>query len=145
MVVAARTQKTHAHPYLRGGSDAIDDVLGAVFLWNDAALDSDGVIAIEAGGHFLLQRGLWQQVPGKLLDGELIKRQIAVVGVDHPIAPRPHVTVGVVLITVGVGVAGGVEPVAGHVLAIPWRGQQAVDGFLKCLGRLVGDEGIQFF
>ena len=123
VIMAAGAKEAHAHPHLCSGGDAVDDVLSTVFLWDNAALDGDGVVAVEAGGHLLLQRGVGQQIAGKLLDGELIKGKVAVVGIDYPIPPRPHVAVGVVLITVGVCVARGIEPIARHVFAVPWRGE----------------------
>ena len=45
---------------------------------------------------------------------------------------------------VGVGVAGGVEPVEGHPFAEVRAGEQAVDEFLVGVGVFVGDEGFDF-
>ena len=58
---------------------------------------------------------------------ELVERLVAVEGGDHPVAPGPHGPGEVVLVAVGVGVAGRVEPVHGHALAVARRGQQAID------------------
>ena len=68
-----------------------------------------------------------QQVAGQLFDGELVERHVAVEGVDHPVAIRPDLAVVVEVDAVGVGVAGGVEPVAAAVLAPVRRGQQLID------------------
>ena len=144
MIVAAGTEEAHAKPHLGGSGHAVDDVLGAVFLVDNTALNGDGVVAIETGGDALLQRGVGEQIAGQLFDGELVEGEVAVVGVDNPITPRPHVAVGVVLVTVGVGIAGGIEPIARHMFAVARRGEEAVDGFLECLGRFVGEEGVEF-
>ena len=73
------------------------------------------------------RRGPGQQVAGQLPGDELVVRQIGVEGLDDPVAPGPHGAIDVGLVAVGVGVAGQVEPVDGHALAEPGRGQQAVD------------------
>ena len=46
------------------------------------------------------------------------------------------------MVAVRVGVAGGVEPVDRHALAVVRRGQQAIDDLLVGVGRCVGEEGI---
>ena len=68
-----------------------------------------------------------QQVAGELLDGELVERQVAVEGVDDPVAVGPDLAVVVEVDAVRVGVAGGVEPVAAAVLAPVRRCQQPLD------------------
>ena len=95
MIVAARAAHRQAQPDGRRGFDAIDDVLDGVLFGDDAAFGVGAMIAIEAGGDVLLERGIGQQIAGQLLDRELIERQVAVVGLDHPIAPPPHVAVAV--------------------------------------------------
>ncbi len=74
--------------------------------------------------------GFGQQVAGELLDREPVERQVAVVRVDHPVAPALHDARAVGLIAVGVGVPRGVEPAGRHPLAEARRAQQAVDHFL---------------
>ena len=70
------------------------------------------------------ERGIGQQVAGELLDCEPVERHVAVEGVDHPIAIRPHLAVIVDVEAVRVGVARGVEPVAGAMLALMLRREQ---------------------
>ena len=82
------------------------------------------------------RRGVGEQVAGDLLDGELVERQVVVHRRDHPVAPGPHRARGVGLVAVGVGVAGGVEPVERHALAVARRGQQAIHDLLVGVGRL---------
>ncbi len=90
----------------------------------------------------LRQRGPGQQVAGDLLDREPVERLVGVERGDHPVAPRPHGTGEVVLKTVGVGVAGAVEPVHGHAFAVRRRCQQSFDQPLVGAGRAVGQEGV---
>ena len=87
---------------------------------------------------------LRQQVAGELLDGEAVVGQVAIEGVDHPIAPGPHLLFRIDLVAVRIGVAGGIEPVDGHALAVARRGEQAVDHLLVGVGGAVGEERIEF-
>ena len=73
------------------------------------------------------RRGARQEVAGDLVDHEAVERLVAVEGGDDPVAPGPHGPGEVVLKAVGVGVAGAVEPVHRHPLAVVRRGEQAVD------------------
>ena len=54
--------------------------------------DMDNIrVAMNRGGGDLLRGCIGKQIPRELFDGELIVRQVAVEGVDHPIAIRPDV------------------------------------------------------
>ena len=68
-----------------------------------------------------------QQVAGDLLDDEPVVGQVAVEGVDDPVAIEPDVPRLVLLEAVGVGVPGRVEPVPAPALAVVRARQQAVD------------------
>ena len=83
-----------------------------------------------------------QQVAGQLLDRELVERQVAVEGVDDPVAVLPDRARGVDAVAVGVGVAGQVEPVPAPALAVVRRGEQPVDQPLVGVGPGVGEEGL---
>ena len=83
-----------------------------------------------------------EHVAGDLLQRELVERQIAVERVDDPIAPAPHVALGVGLISVGIGIARRVEPLRGHPLAISRRRKQAIDDLLVRVRRFVVHERI---
>ncbi len=102
------------------------------------------MVAVEARGDLVFQRSAAQQVAGELFDCEAIERQVAVVGLDHPIAPAPHVANTVVLVAAGVGIAGGVQPAGSHPLAVARRSQQTVDHPLVGVGRSVGHERRDF-
>ena len=71
-----------------------------------------------------------QQVAGDLLDDELVVGQVAVERVDDPVAIEPDAARLVLLEAVGVGVAGGVEPVPAPALAVVRRGEQPLDQLL---------------
>ena len=79
---------------------------------------------------------------------ELVKRQVAVEGVHHPVAVSPGLGqlatgraglgVGVVI----VGVARHVEPVPSPALAVCRRIQEPVDNTIECDRRLIREERI---
>ena len=123
MIMTTRTQKTHAHPNLSSGCDTINDIFSPIFLVDHTTLNGNRVVAVKPGGNFLVQISIRQEITCKLFDGKLIKRQVTVVGINHPVTPGPHAAMGVVLVTVGVGVASCIKPVASHVLPVTWRGQ----------------------
>src|SRR5688572_5961104 len=85
--------------------DAIDDRADAKLILIDAAFGVERRVAMEAGRQPLLKRRLAEQVPGQLLDRELVERQVAIDGVNDPvpIAPglRPWLVI-VVAVRVGI-------------------------------------------
>ena len=145
VVVAARAAEGKAEEDGGRGFDAVDDLFGEVFLGHNAVFGVNAVVAVEAGGYDLGGRGVGQEVAGELLDDELVVGLVGVEGVNHPVAPAPHVARAVVLIAVGVGVAGGVEPAGGHAFAVAGGLEQAVDGVFEGLRGGVGEEGVEFF
>ena len=70
VVVALGAADGQAEPDGARGVDAVDDVGGLVLGGDRAALVVDHVVAVEPAGDLLLERGVRQQVAGKLLDGE---------------------------------------------------------------------------
>ena len=90
---------------------------------------------MKTGRQFFGEPGPGQHVTGELLDGKLVVGDIAVDGVDHPVAPdprrRPHV---VLLVTVAVGVSRLIKPVASPMFAKRIRGQQTVHELSVGLG-----------
>ena len=80
-------------------------------------------------------------VAGELLKEKPIVGEIAVEGVDHPVAIRPGmVAERVVFIAPRVGVADDVEPVLRPAFAVSRRREQPVDEGLDGLRARVGDE-----
>ena len=106
---------------------AVGGVVGEVLLDDRAAFIGRRVAALEAGGDALLFGGVGEQVAGELLECELVEGLIAVEGLHDPVAVRPHLAIGVEVQAVRVGVAGGVEPVAGAVFAVGRQGHQLID------------------
>ena len=64
VIVATRAAERETQPCGAGGFHSINHRLHAPLLGDDAAFAVDAVVAIETGGHLLLQRRLWQHVPG---------------------------------------------------------------------------------
>ncbi len=135
VVVAAGTTHRHGHPDSGSGLYAIDHILGLILLGNRATFEIDHVVAIESGGKLLLRRCVRQQVAGQLLGGELVKRQVAIEGTNHPIAPVPHIAVAVDVIPVRIGVARQIEPLHRHSLAVTRRAKQPVHLFFVSVRR----------
>ena len=118
VVVAPRAPERQAQPHGRGRRYPIDHVLHQELFGDDAPLAVLAVVPVEGGGDSLAQRGFGEQVAGKLFDGELIKRHVGVVGIDHPVAVPPHGSFGIGLIPAGVSIPGAVQPLDGHPLPV---------------------------
>ena len=88
--------------------------------------------------------GNGHQIAGKLLDHELVVREIAVVGVDHPIAPGVLIAGKILFVAIAVGITGGVEPVPRPLFAEVRRGEQSIDLLFVGVGVLVAQEFVQF-
>ena len=92
------------------------------------------MVTMEGGGDDLVAGGVREQVAGELLDGEGVERLVVVEGLDHPIAVRPHRALRVALEAVGIGIAGEVEPLHRHVLAVVRRSHESIEGLGPGLG-----------
>ena len=112
-----------------GGVDAVGDVFGVIFGFDDATFSGEDVIAIEAGGDFLAESGIGEEVSGELFGEELVPGHVVEEGVDDPVAPGPHGASFVVVVAICVGVAGEVEPVCGESFCGGGRGEELVDSF----------------
>ena len=79
-----------------------------------------------------------QQIAGKLLGQELVVGQIAVEGINHPIAIAPHIAEGVLLIALAVSVTRHVEPYSRPTLTVGRRGEQPIHPeFVSISGAIV--------
>ena len=129
-----------AHPGVRHRGRAVDGVAEEQLVVDRAALARRDVAPREPGGDLLVGRGIRQQVAGELPDRELVERKILVEGLHDPVAVEPHLPFVVEMQPVGVGIAGVVEPVAGHLLAVVRAREQFLDELGIGVGRGVGDE-----
>lgn len=106
MRVAFGTSDCQRHPDQTGGIEAIFDLFVAKLIRLDAAFRIDQRIAMESGGDTLslnLSRIL-EQIAGELFDRKLIKRQIAVERLNHPVPIRPDGSF-IVVLSVAIGIA----------------------------------------
>ena len=142
MAVADGALAGQAHPGIGHRGGAVDGIAKQQFLVDRSPLARRHIAAGESGGDLLVERGVWQQVTGELFDREAIERHVGVERLHDPVAVGPHLPLIVEVETVGVGIAGDVEPVAGHLLAVMGALQQTIDRFLIRIGRRVSDEGI---
>ena len=127
MIVALRAAERAAHPDVGHVAHAVGCVDGEVFLFLDAAFVGGLQQAVVAGGDALFERGVWQEIAGELLPGELVEWQIGVEGIDDVVAVRGNAVILVAVIADRIGVADQVQPVAGQSFAEAGRGQQFVD------------------
>src|SRR5258707_3417230 len=84
VIVALGATNRQSQPNGCSCIDAVEDISGLVFLRNGATLEVDRVVAMEPAGEALLHAGVRQQVARELFDGEAVKREVAVGGVDNP-------------------------------------------------------------
>ena len=128
---------------------AVGGVVGEVLFDDGAAFIGRGVAALEAGGDALVFGRVGEQVAGEVLERKLVEGLIAVERLHDPVAVRPHLAIGVEVQAVRVGVAGGVEPVAGAVFAVGRQGHQLIDECRELriaeaaavLGQVLGQQG----
>ncbi len=142
MIVALRATDREAEPRGAHRVHAIDDVEVEIFGVDDAALVAGHHVAHEAGGDLLVARGARQQIAGELLDRELIERFVGVEGVDHPLAPEPHLAQRIIVIAAGVAVSREVQPRQREPLTEVRRGEQAIDRSVHC-GLWITDCGLK--
>ena len=101
--------------------DAVDRVLHQIFLRHDSALGVTAVVTIEPGSNLLRDGRIRQQVSGNLFHHEPVERLIAIECLNYPVAPAPHLPLGVRLIAIGIGIPRRVQPTDGHALSITRR------------------------
>ncbi len=131
MVVALGAAHRESQPDRPHGVDPVDHLLEAELHHVGSAFPVAGRIAVEPGGHLGLDSAVGKQVSGDLLQSETIEGQVAVQGLDDPVAIAPGVGPEVVLaVAVAVGIPGQIQPVAGPLFAEVGRFQEPVDGIL---------------
>src|SRR4051794_28375185 len=95
MRVALSAPDRQPQPNNAGRVDAVDDFLNTKLLGVRSAFLVDQRVAMKTGRNELLARGVGKQVAGELLDRELIEWFVFIQRLNHPIAVRPHRTLGI--------------------------------------------------
>lgn len=148
VVVTAGTAEGEAEDRFAHG---IEDVLvGQVHVLVDVVTESTGD-GEEAGGDDVFGEAFGgtlggEEIAGQLLAEELVVGEVAIEGVDNPVAVTPRVRSGVVtILSGGVGVADEVEPFAPPSFAVGGGGEQTFDEGVEGVGGGVGEEGGDLF
>ena len=110
VVVALGTAEGQAEEDGTEGVGAIDRIDHAVFIVDGSALAGGRVGADETAGDLILQCRFRQQVTRQLADDKFVIRGVGIEEFDDTVAIRPHLAVVVEVQSMGIGVAGGVEP-----------------------------------
>ena len=118
MVVALGAVGGQAEVDPAHGLHAVSRIVGEILFDDGAAFVGGRVAALETGGDTLFFGWVRKQIASELLDGELIERLVTVERLHDPVAVGPHLTIGVEVQAMRIGVAGGVEPVTGAVFAV---------------------------
>ena len=143
MVVALRAAGRQPEPGDAGGAHPIDHRQIAKLERIDPPLLIDHRVAMEAGGDDVVGRVAGEEIASDLAAREGVEGHVVVESPDHPVAIGPDPPLAVLLIAVGVGIAGQVEPPPRPALAIPRAGKQSIDELFISLGAVVGDEGVE--
>ena len=144
MVVALGAAHGRAQPDAGEAADAVGGGLGLVLFRLRAALFGRLVELVVAGGDFLPERGVGQEISGELLDRELVELLVLVERLDDVVAIGVDHARVVAVVAAGVGEADEVKPEERHPLAVVGRGEEAVDLLLEGVLRRVGEEGVYF-
>ncbi len=155
VVVAAGTTEREAEERLAHGVDLVVHHVADDLLLVGVAAVPDAVREKRRGDQSgridLSSVGVRHQISGDLMDDELVEREVAVEGIDDPVAIAPglgQLATGGAGLRVGVvvvGIAGHVEPVPRPALAIGRRGQEPIDDLLERRGRTIGNERRDLF
>ena len=129
VVVALGTLHSEPHPDICGGLNAICHILNPQFFGKCASLIARCMISIEPRCDLLGNSGLRKKIASDLLNRELIKRHVAVVSLDDPIAPRPHEARPIGMHHTGVAIACGIHPRQSHSLTVSFRSKETIDQF----------------
>src|SRR5262249_17974462 len=139
VAVALRTADGHSEPNSAERVGAIDRLLDAVLFGIGAPFGVVQRITMQSGGNALFLRSPWPHVTSKLLDRELIKRQIGIECGNPPVpkakCERPR---AIFLVTVAVSVTGQVEPVPPPAFTKMGRGEKPIDQPARCIRTRVG-------
>ena len=126
VIVAAGATHRQAQPNRGGRLNPIGHILHPKFFVNDAAFGVGPVIPVEGRSNELVPGSVGHHVTRDLFNGELVEGHVAVEGVNHPIAPTPHIAHAVSRIPVGVAIARRIQPAHRHSLTVSRRPEETV-------------------
>ena len=145
VVVARGAARGESEPDLRRRVEAVGRVACLHLVLDRAALGRREMIAVVTRGDELIEPRVGQHVASELLDGELVEGQVAVEGLHDPVAVGPDVADVVEVEAVGVAVAYRIQPEASEMFAEAGGGQQARDGAVVGIGRLVREKRVELW
>ena len=141
MVVALCTAQRQTHRNGGGCINTISNVCGLILFRNSSTFKVNRMVAIEPGCHELICRRIRKQVTSELLSQEPVIRHVAVECTDNPVSPTEHISVTIDVISMGVCVAGKIQPHQSHTLTISRSLQESVNNSLICTRFRVGSKG----
>ena len=94
--------------------------------------------------YFLGYRGFGKKISGKLLDAKPVEGHVCVHGLNDPVPKRPTVPELIGLKTVGIGIAGQIQPLPGPMLSITGRGKKALNDLFTGVRGIIIEKGIDF-
>ena len=118
MIMAAAAVHGQPHPCEPHSFDSVNDGFSKPLFGNAPAFAIETSVAVESCGNDLILRRLGPQVPGKLINCELVKGLIPIEGRNDPVAPGPHLSGRIHLKAVTVCIASEVQPLLGHAFAV---------------------------
>ena len=127
VVMARSAPRGQAQPNGAKRFHPVHGVLDQILLVDGPPLARGDMRTNKSCGDLLVLGWLRQQIARQLLDGERIKGLVLIDGIHHPIAVLPHPAFVVEMKTMGVRVAGGVQPDPAQVLPVRWHGQRNVN------------------
>ena len=146
VVVTSRAADGEPEPDRPGRLHPVDRVLQQVFVLDGAAFVAGHVVAVESARDELVERGILDEIPRELVDGEPIEGHVLAKRPEHPVAIGPHLLARVHVDARGIGVSREIQPRGRHPFgvsrAIRLLGQQPIQQALVGVGSLVGDESI---
>ena len=130
MVVALGTAQRQTHRNGGGCIHTISNICCLILFWNSSTFKVDRMVAIEPGCHELVCRRIRKQVTCELFSQEPVIWHVAVECADNPVSPAEHIPVTIDVISMGVCVAGKIQPHQSHPLTISWSLQESVNNSL---------------
>ena len=141
VVVAAGTAERETEHCRGRGADDVVELIG-FGLYAVVGFVVPHAETVVAGRRERVVRHGIELVAGKLLDQELVVGFVLVQGPNDIVAiPPGQRFFAVALVTVALGEANNIQPVAGPALAILRTGKQAIDQSLIGVGPLIGGKG----